>query len=220
MLSIQGAKNLKKVSLALMCGGIISCSHPLEIVGGGDLLSLSGTRDCTMEQGVCSNIVTGEYNEVFTAKPRPGYIFSRFEGCSLILDEDKSDKSFLEVIPNGNKCAIKASKNLVSDYYGKTVPSLIAHFTLATAIETSVLATWNANSESNLAGYILSYGTSPGDYSENIELNNLVAKNGIVEYEISDLEPGNTYYFAVRAVNDAGYISSFSNEASKTYANN
>ncbi len=62
-----------------------ACSHPLEIVGEGDILSATGERDCRLEEhraGLknCSeNLVKEEYNETYYAQPRPGWKFERWE---------------------------------------------------------------------------------------------------------------------------------------------
>src|SRR6185503_7377847 len=63
----------------------------------------------------------------------------------------------------------------------------------------------------NLAGYKISWGTSPGNYSSSATIMN----PGLTRYVVENLTP-NTYYFAVKAVNSAGTESAFSNAASKT----
>lgn len=62
----------------------------------------------------------------------------------------------------------------------------------------------------NLAGYRVSYGTSPTALTQTIQL----ATPGLSSYTISDLAPG-TYYFAVRAYTSAGTESTNSNVGSK-----
>ncbi|HET7609784.1 MAG TPA: putative Ig domain-containing protein, partial [Gammaproteobacteria bacterium] len=63
----------------------------------------------------------------------------------------------------------------------------------------------------NLAGYRIYWGTSPGNYSSSAT----VMSPGITSYVVESLTP-NTYYFAVKALNSAGAESVFSNVASKT----
>ena len=63
----------------------------------------------------------------------------------------------------------------------------------------------------NLAGYKIYWGTSPGNYSSSATINN----SGITTYVVESLTP-NTYYFAVKAVNGSGTESVFSNAVSKT----
>jgi len=61
----------------------------------------------------------------------------------------------------------------------------------------------------DLAGYKLYYGTSPGTYDSVID----AAK--VTTYTVSDLTPA-TYYFAVTAYDEGGNESNYSNEVSKT----
>ncbi len=67
---------------------------------------------------------------------------------------------------------------------------------------------WNPNPETDVTGYRLSYGTSPGSYS------NTLATGAVTSATVNDLEAGRTYYFAVKAVNAAGLQSVASNEIS------
>jgi hypothetical protein len=63
----------------------------------------------------------------------------------------------------------------------------------------------------NLAGFRINYGTSSGQLNQIIEISN----PGIATYVVSGLNAG-TWFFAVRAYNDAGAESVISNVASKT----
>lgn len=63
----------------------------------------------------------------------------------------------------------------------------------------------------NLAGYRVYYGTSPGNYGTTIQIDN----PGVSSYVVENLAP-NTYYFASTAFNTDGLESTFSNEVSKT----
>ena len=66
---------------------------------------------------------------------------------------------------------------------------------------------WDANSEPDLAGYTLHYGTASGVYDVSVTL-------GLVTmYTLPlALNPSNDYYFAITAYNDAGLESGYSNE--------
>ena len=68
--------------------------------------------------------------------------------------------------------------------------------------------TWNANPETDIAKYLLSYGTSPGQYTQVRE----VGRD--TRALVTGLENGRTYYFAVSAVNYAGMQSDPSLEVS------
>lgn len=63
----------------------------------------------------------------------------------------------------------------------------------------------------NLAGFRINYGTSPQALDQIVE----IANPGVATYVVSGLTQG-TWYFAVRAYNDAGAESAVSNVASKT----
>jgi hypothetical protein len=63
----------------------------------------------------------------------------------------------------------------------------------------------------DLAGYQVFYGQASGQYSQNLSLPNA----GFTSVTIEDLAPA-TWHFSVKAVNAAGAVSGFSNEAQKT----
>lgn len=67
---------------------------------------------------------------------------------------------------------------------------------------------WDPNSESNLAGYKIHYGTASGSYSSVLD----VGKS--VQYTVAGLTEGKTYHFAVTAYNASGQSSDYSNEVS------
>ncbi|HSG66334.1 MAG TPA: putative Ig domain-containing protein, partial [Gammaproteobacteria bacterium] len=63
----------------------------------------------------------------------------------------------------------------------------------------------------DLAGYEIVWGPQSGNYSYSAD----IANPGITAYMVENLTAG-TYYFAVRAINDQGVASRFSNEATRT----
>jgi hypothetical protein len=74
-----------------------------------------------------------------------------------------------------------------------------------TPLNTTVNASWNANPETNIAGYKLSYGSSSGSYTSTMDVGNVT--NAVVQ-----IVAGQTYYFAVQAYNTAGQLSPYSTE--------
>ena len=65
---------------------------------------------------------------------------------------------------------------------------------------------WRANNEPDLATYNVYYGASPRSYGNPIPVGNSTS------YEVDGLADGQTYYFAVTAVDTSGNESGFSNE--------
>ena len=85
---------------------------------------------------------------------------------------------------------------------------LVLHATQAAA--GSVRLYWDANSEPDLAGYVLVWGSAPGVYTQSLS----VAPT-VVTHEVTGLAEG-TWYFAIRAVNSTGLQSTPSNEVTVT----
>jgi fibronectin type 3 domain-containing protein len=77
----------------------------------------------------------------------------------------------------------------------------------------SATLTWNANTESDLAGYkVYRRATSTGSYGAPIA----TIPAGTVSYQATGLAAGTTYYFVVTAYDSTGNESPFSNEVSKS----
>ncbi|MBI5588815.1 MAG: PKD domain-containing protein [Deltaproteobacteria bacterium] len=64
----------------------------------------------------------------------------------------------------------------------------------------------------DLAGYKVYYGTSTGNYTQTINVGN------VMTYQVASLTDGGTYYFSVTAYDTAGNESGYSTEVSKTVA--
>jgi len=64
----------------------------------------------------------------------------------------------------------------------------------------------------DLAGYKIYYGTQSRSYDHVITIED----PDVTTYEVTDLTPGETYYFAVTAFDVSGNESDYSNEVSKT----
>ena len=76
------------------------------------------------------------------------------------------------------------------------------------ALAQTVSLAWDANTEVDLAGYIVAYGTQSGQYTATADVGNRTA------YALSNLPGGQRYYFAVQAYNLSGMTSPFSAEVS------
>ncbi|MFQ5674261.1 MAG: FlgD immunoglobulin-like domain containing protein [bacterium] len=74
----------------------------------------------------------------------------------------------------------------------------------------SATVTWDANTESDLNGYKIYYGTNTLSYDEVIDVGNTTS------FTVSQLQVGQTYFFAVTAYDFSGNESGFSQEVSLT----
>ena len=97
-----------------------ACSHPLEIVGEGDILSASGDRTCLLEEyqagaeNCSENLVIGAYLETYYAQPRPGWKFDHWENY---CEEDPV-----------NECHFEATEGAVFKNWGEVMLALRAVF--------------------------------------------------------------------------------------------
>ena len=83
---------------------------------------------------------------------------------------------------------------------------------LQAANAATVTLAWDKNTESDIAGYKLYYGTSSRNYKYSQDVGNSTT------YTISDLDEGITYYFAVTDYDSSGQESNFSEEVVHTIA--
>ena len=115
-----------------------ACSHPIEIVGEGDVMSSTGDRTCLLENflagdDVCSkNYVTGfdldqlpalvpeDYAETYNPVPRTGWKFNHW-GYPYCPDATHSNY----------ECSFNVPAATVQQLWGKTMPPLKAVFTPA-----------------------------------------------------------------------------------------
>ena len=84
--------------------------------------------------------------------------------------------------------------------------------TLNAPSSSSVTLTWNANTESDLAGYRVYRATSSGTYGAPIT----TIQGNTTSYIATGLQFGTTYFFVVTAFDIAGNESAYSNEVSKS----
>jgi hypothetical protein len=86
---------------------------------------------------------------------------------------------------------------------------LVLAFAGLAAAQSATLA-WNANGESDLAGYRVEYGTVSGSPSTTVDVGN------VTQRQFSGLQAGVTYYFRVKAYNTTNQESTPSAEVSHT----
>jgi hypothetical protein len=89
------------------------------------------------------------------------------------------------------------------------VLAVISLISAAPALAADVTLAWDANTEPDLAGYKIYFGTASGVYGAPVTV-------GLqTTYTVTNLAPG-TWFFAVTAINNSGLESGFSNEVSTT----
>lgn len=89
--------------------------------------------------------------------------------------------------------------------------SLLAISTSGDVLAAQVTLTWDADTDIQLGGYKVYYGLSRGVYSQAVDVGDQTT------YNFDGLNPGQTYFFAVTAYDQAGQRESlFSSEAQAT----
>lgn len=88
----------------------------------------------------------------------------------------------------------------------KTLLILILLCFVSLALAGDVTVSWDANTEADLAGYKVYYGTGSGNYQ------NIVDVANVTSHQITELAEGFTYFFAVTAYDSTGNESEYSQE--------
>jgi hypothetical protein len=76
------------------------------------------------------------------------------------------------------------------------------------ALAAQATLAWDPNTESDLAGYKVHYGTASGSYTVHTDVHN------VTTYSVTGLTAGQTYYFAASAYDASGNESGYSNPVS------
>ncbi len=92
------------------------------------------------------------------------------------------------------------------------IPAVPTGLTLTQDVNGTVKATWNANSDSDIKGYYVSYDTLPGTHR------NAVFAGNTTSYIFSELTLGTFYYISVMAEDSASNFSGYSTEETITPA--
>ena len=85
-----------------------------------------------------------------------------------------------------------------------TISGIIYAFTIIIILMSQMVyaaflnLSWNGNTESDLDGYKVYYGTDPGVYEEPVDVGD------VTEYQLSGLSEGVTYYLAITAYDTSG----------------
>jgi len=79
----------------------------------------------------------------------------------------------------------------------------------------TIKITWDSNTDKDLVGYRIFYGTSPGKYKNCVDVGKVTESSlGVIQYNLTSLVKGKQYYIAVVAVDKYNQQSSFSVEVS------
>jgi hypothetical protein len=90
--------------------------------------------------------------------------------------------------------------------------SMLLVLLFAGPAESAVTLAWDPNPEADVAGYIISYGTSSRQYTTSVDVGDTTT------FVFAQPDPTKVYFLAVQAYNDAGLRSPFSNEVSTAAA--
>jgi len=91
---------------------------------------------------------------------------------------------------------------------GLLISSVCSIFAAQAFAYGGVTVSWDPNTESDLAGYKVHYGSSSRNYD------NILWVGNQTSYQVSGLQDGQRYYFAVTALDHSGNESDFSREVS------
>ena len=90
-----------------------------------------------------------------------------------------------------------------------TLTVLLFTFVLSqSALAAQIKLAWNANTDPDVVGYKVYYGTSSKSYSGSVDAGNVTA------YTLTGLTQGQTYYICVTAYNKSNSESGYSGEVS------
>ena len=98
----------------------------------------------------------------------------------------------------------RESWHRLSFIYGATI--ILAVFLPVSIMAGQVVLEWDINSDPDIDGYVVYWGTASRHYSESVDVGNHNS------YTLSGLNDESTYYFSVTAYDWTGNESSYSNE--------
>jgi chitinase len=90
----------------------------------------------------------------------------------------------------------------------KIVVCIMVGIAASNALAAQVTLAWDANTESDLAGYKVHYGTASGSYTVHTDVHKVTTST------VTGLTAGQTYYFVLTAYNAANKESGYSNQVS------
>lgn len=163
---------------------------------------------------------TSGTTEANVLAPNPGYLFVRFNApagnqTSSVASQGSSSLTSSLAASSVSSAMESSSSSSSSSGAPSTVFTMLQVQGLRVTTEgSSVFLAWDALPSTELVGYNVYYGTTMGSYIQRRGVDK--SANSIV---IRALPEGVTYYFAIRAVNERGQESEFSQEVGISVGN-
>ncbi len=119
--------NIVKIAFSAVLSPLLfACSHPLEIIGEGDVLSATGERNCYLadfqagKDNCRKNLVMSAYQETYYGVAHKGWEFSHWQNyCTDATN---------------NECSFNIPADAVEKNVGATLPPLVAVFNKTQAV--------------------------------------------------------------------------------------
>lgn len=188
-------KILKTAVITTMALLMLACKHPIEIVGQGDVLTATGTRNCYLEnfqarQKNCTeNAIQGAYLETYYASPRAGWKFLRWE-------------NYCTDGASGAACTVSLPANIVNEFQGAELPPLVAVFTPISGTQSDITLSWSTpNQRENGAhlpkGQIKGYEVGYAAIASGLSAPKAVNNNSATSYRFKQLPPDIYAFYVV-----------------------
>ena len=155
-------------------------------------------------------VLTGVVSVSASASDNVGVTLVQFvlNGVTLLKEDSVSPYAFswdTAQVANGTHTLVAFARDAAGNFSSSSPVTV-------TLVNNNAVLTWDANTDSDLAGYRVYYGTSPGNYQQ-------TKGEGIVafgtSYTITGLASGTTYYFTVTAFDGSGNESDYASEVFK-----
>ena len=108
--------------------------------------------------------------------------------------------------------AVRARYSALAALFHPATLAVLLLLLAARAFAGDVTLQWNPVSSTSLAGYMLYYGSSAGNYTSKVDVGNATSR------DVANLVDGATYHFAVTAYDASHTESAFSNDVTATVA--
>jgi len=90
------------------------------------------------------------------------------------------------------------------------IGTVLACLSAGTVEGATLTIAWDRNPEPDVTGYVLHYGTSPGQYTGSVDVGNQT------QFRFTEPDPTRAHFFAVQARNTSGLLSPLSSEISSS----